>query len=409
LSKEIGLKVSPIQQEDRDLPAAPACAAARIALVHEWLLDYAGSERVLAEMLRCFPQAELFALVDHMSAADRAHLGGKRATTTFLQRMPGVVSRLRYYVPLMPIAIEQLDLTGYDLVISSNHAVAKGVIVSPDALHISYVHSPMRYAWDLQHVYLREEGMERGVRGLLLRWLLHRLRLWDHRAAAGVDCFAANSQFVARRILKAYRREAHVIYPPVDTGFFRPEGARDDYYVAVSRLIGYKRVDLLVEAFRQLPERRLVIVGDGPQLSALKARAPANVELAGYLRAEAMREKLQRARAFVFAAVEDFGITPVEAMACGTPVIALRRGGAAETVVGLDGQAPTGVFFEEQTAAAVAAAVRSFEQNAQRISQEACRQRAERYSAARFRNEFTAFVNDAYAQWRNSAGDRQAR
>jgi glycosyltransferase involved in cell wall biosynthesis len=377
---------------------------ARIAVVHDWLLDFAGSERVLAEILRCFPQADLFSLVDHLQDADRVALGGRRATTTFLQAMPGLSSHLRYYLPLMPFAIEQLDVTAYDLVISSSHAVAKGVIVAPDALHVSYVHSPMRYAWDLQFVYLREERLERGLRSFALRWLLHRLRLWDRRSAAGVDRFVANSRFIARRILKAYRREADVIYPPVDTDFFRPGGARDDYYVAVSRLIGYKRVDLLIDAFAQLPEQRLVVVGDGPLYARLKAAAPANVEFTGYLTADALRDRIQRARAFLFAAVEDFGMAPVEAMACGTPVLALRRGGAAETVAGLDNEAPTGVFFEEQSVAAVVNAVRMFEDHRQRISATACRTRAERFSAARFRGEFTDFVSGAYAQWRRTLG-----
>jgi glycosyltransferase involved in cell wall biosynthesis len=376
---------------------------ARIAVVHDWLLDFAGSERVLAEILRCFPQADLFALVDHMRDGDRALLGGKRATTTFLQSMPGLMSRLRYYLPLMPFAIEQLDVTGYDLVISSSHAVAKGVIVSPDALHVSYVHSPMRYAWDLQFTYLRQERL-RGLRGFVLRWLLHRLRLWDHRSAAGVDRFVANSRFVARRILKAYRREADVIYPPVDTDFFCPGGAREDCYVAVSRLIGYKRVDLLVDAFAQLPDLRLVVVGDGPQIARLKAAAPSNVAFTGFLPAAEVRDRIRRARAFLFAAVEDFGMAPVEAMACGTPVIALRRGGAAESVAGLESAEPTGVFFEEQSVAAVVNAVKTFEQHRQRISAAACRARAERYSARRFRTEFMGLVSSAYAQWRQSLG-----
>lgn len=373
---------------------------ARIAVVHEWLLDYAGSERVVAEILRCFPQADLFALVDHMDDADRALLGGKRATTTFLQAMPGVRSHLRYYLPLMPLAIEQLDVTAYDLVISSSHAVAKGVLVSPDALHVSYVHSPMRYAWDLQFVYLREERLERGLRGIALRWLLHRLRLWDQRAAAGVDRFVANSHFVARRILKAYRREADVIYPPVDSDFFRPGGVREDNYVAVSRLIGYKRVDLLVRAFAQLPQRRLVIVGDGPQYASLKAGAPSNVEFAGYLPAHALRERVQRARAFLVATIEDFGLAPVEAMACGVPTIALRRGGAAETVAGLESEQPTGVFFDAQTPEAIVAAVREFEANEGRFSADACRSRAQQFSPQRFRSEFAAFVADRYREWR---------
>lgn len=373
---------------------------ARIAVVHDWLVDYAGSERVLAEILRCFPSADLFALIDHMPQAERAALGGRRASTTFLQRMPGVATHLGHYLALMPLAIEQLDVTGYDLVISSSHAVAKGVIASPDALHISYVYSPMRYAWDQQFAYLQGERMARGLSGVLLRWLLHRLRIWDHRSAAGVDHFVADSHFVARRIAKAYRRDAEVIYPPVDTELFRPGTERDDYYVTVSRLMAYKRVDVLVQAFAELRERRLIVIGDGPEYARLKALAPSNVELPGRLPAEAVREHLQRARAFLFASIEDFGIAPVEALACGTPVIALRRGGTAETVSGLDSAEPTGVFFEEQSAAAVAAAVRSFEASGQRISAEACRRRAERFSAQRFRDELTAFVGRAYAAWR---------
>ena len=376
---------------------------ARIAVVHDWLVDYAGSESVLAEILRCLPHADLYTLVDHMPAAERAPLGGRPARTSFLQDMPGVANHLSWYLPLMPLAIEQLDVTGYDLVISSSHAVAKGVIVAPDALHLSYVHSPMRYAWDQQFEYLRAEHAERGLKGALLRCLLHRLRIWDHRSAAGVDHFAANSAFIARRIVKSYRRESEVIHPPVDTEFYVPGGgpaqAREDYYIAVSRLIGYKRVDLLVQAFRDLPERRLVIVGDGPDHARLKAAAGNNVEFAGRLPRAQLRERLQRARAFLFAAVEDFGIAPVEAMACGTPVIALARGGAAETVVGLDATEPTGVLFAEQTAAAVAQAVRSFEEHERRIRAQACRARAERFSAARFRAEFTGFVTRKYAAW----------
>ena len=378
---------------------------ARIAVVHDWLIDYAGAERALAEILRCFPRADLFALIDHMPESERAALGGKRASTTFMQRLPGVASRLRYYLPLMPLAIEQLDVTGYDLVISSSHAVAKGVIVSPDALHVSYVYSPMRYAWDQQFNYLRDEGAASGLKGALLRWILHRLRIWDHRSAAGVDRFVADSSFVARRILKAYRRHSEVIYPPVDTDLFRPGGDREQYYVTVSRLMPYKRVDILVDAFARMPERRLRVIGSGPEYRRLKAAAPPNVEFAGQLPEAAVLEQLQRARAFLFAAVEDFGIAPVEAMACGTPVIALRRGGAAETVAGLESGEPTGVFFEEQSADAVAAAVEEFENHAAAISADACRRRAQQLSAQRFRGEFTAFVERAYAEW--SRGDRR--
>jgi glycosyltransferase involved in cell wall biosynthesis len=373
---------------------------ARIAVVHDWLVDYAGSERVLAEILRCLPQADLYTLVDHMPAAQRAPLGGRAARTTFLQHMPGIASHLAWYLPLMPVAIEQIDLTGYALVVSSSHAVAKGVIVAPDALHLSYVHSPMRYAWDQQFEYLRAENAERGIKGFLLRGLLHRLRLWDHRSSAGVDHYVANSAFVAQRIAKAYRRDAEVIHPPVDIETYVPGGVKEDFYIAVSRLVGYKRVDLLVDAFRALPDRRLLVVGDGPELAKLRAGAPANVEFAGRLPQEKLLDRLQRARAFLFAGVEDFGIALVEAMACGTPVIALRRGGGAETVAGLDAAEPTGVFFEEQSAAAVAAAVREFEAQAHRISAAACRRRAEGYGAPRFRSEFMAFVERRWREWR---------
>ena len=371
----------------------------RIAVVHDWLIDYAGSERVLAQILNCFPRADLFALVDHMPALERSPLGGRQAKTTFLQHMPGVASHHKYYLPLMPLAIEQLDVTAYDLVISSSHAVAKGVIVSPDALHISYVYSPMRYAWDQQFTYLREERLESGIKSALLRWILHRLRAWDQRTAAGVDHFVADSAFVARRILKAYRRPADVIYPPVDTEFFRPGAAREDYYVTVSRLMAYKRVDILLKAFAGMPSSRLVVIGGGPEYRRLQAAAPSNVAMPGALPAEAMRMHLQRGRAFLFASVEDFGIAPVEALACGTPVIALQRGGAAETVRGLDDPAPTGVFFEEQTAEAVVAAVRTFEAEQGRISTAACRSRAEEFSAERFRSEFQGFVAQRYSEW----------
>jgi len=389
--------------------AIPAALPARIAVVHDWLMEYAGSERALAEILRCLPQADLYALVDHIPESERAPLGNRRARTSFLQRMPGIVKHLAWYLPLMPIAIEQLDLTGYDLVISSSHAVAKGVIVSPDALHLSYVYSPMRYAWDLQFEYLRAEHAESGLKGLLLRWLLHRLRIWDNRSAAGVDHFAAISAFVARRIAKCYRRDAEVIAPPVDTDFYVPGGERGDYYVTASRLVGYKRVDLLVQAFREMPDRRLLVIGEGPELKGLKAAAGANVEFAGRLAPGLLRDRLQRARAFLFAAVEDFGIAPVEAMACGTPVVALRRGAAAETVVGLEAEAPTGVFFDEQSAAAVVAAVRTFEKESHRISSQACRARAECFSATRFRTEFTDFVTRKYQEWEKATPALRAR
>lgn len=371
----------------------------RVAVVHEWLLDFAGSERVLAAILRRFPDAELFVAIDRMPAPDRAPFDAHRIHTSFLQRLPGLPGTLKYAVPLMPLAVEQHDLSGFDLVVSSSHLAAKGVIVPPDALHLCYSHSPMRYAWDLQRTYLETERLDRGPAGWAARWMLHRMRLWDHRSAAGVDAFAANSAFVARRILKAYRRDATVIPPPVDVP---PPGAveRDPHaYVTVSRLIGYKRVDLVVEAFRRMPGRRLTVIGSGPEAARLRAGAPPNVRFAGYLDTPAMHAEIARARAFVFAAVEDFGIAPVEALALGTPVIALRRGGTAETVLGLEHPRPTGAFFDAQTPEAIVEAVERFEGAAPRIDPRACIERARTFSAEAFDRRFGAWVDVQWEAW----------
>ncbi|MFM1990503.1 MAG: hypothetical protein RJA99_3460 [Pseudomonadota bacterium] len=385
---------------DRSVPteAAPR-SPRRVAVVHEWLLDLAGSEQVTRAILERYPDATLFTLVDRMAPADRGWLAGRTIRTSSLQRLPGLPGTLKYAVPWMPLAIEQFDLTGFDLVISSSHAVAKGVIVPPDALHLCYCHSPMRYAWDLQATYLETEGLSRGPKGWAARLMLHRMRLWDHRSAAGVDAFAANSAFVARRILKAYRREAVVIPPPVDLPVARPVARDPDLYVTVGRLVGYKRVDLLVEAFRSLSGRRLLVVGDGPDAARLRRAAPSNVTIAGFLPTDAMRDAVARARAFLFAATEDFGIAPVEALALGTPVIALRRGGAVETVAGLEEAAPTGVFFDEPTPAAIADAIRRFEAESGRIVAQACVQRAARFGRRAFDQRFGDWVDAHWASW----------
>jgi glycosyltransferase involved in cell wall biosynthesis len=380
--------------------APDASGPRRVAVVHEWLIDYAGSERVLAAILRRFPRAEVFTLVDRLPAADRAMLAGRKVHTSFLQRLPRLPGSLKFAMPLMPLAVEQFDLSGFDLVVSSSHAVAKGVIVPPDALHLCYCHSPMRYAWDLQATYLRTERLDRGLRGLAARAMLHRLRLWDHRSAAGVDAFAANSAFVARRILKAYRRDATVVPPPVELPRLDPRPREPDLYVTVSRLIGYKRVDLLVEAFRSLPGRRLVVVGTGPEAARLRASAPPNVSFAGFLPDAAMHDVVARARAFLFAAIEDFGISPVEALALGTPVVALRRGGTAETVVDLDRPRPTGVLYDEQSPQAVVDAIERLERADDRIDAAACVARARLFSAGMFDARFGAWVDAHWAAWR---------
>lgn len=357
----------------------------RVAIVHEWLDTYAGSERVLEQLLRSYPEADVFAVVDFLTGPDREMLRGRKVTTSFIQRLPGARRRFRNYLQLMPIAVEQFDLAGYDLILSSHHAVAKGVITGPDQVHVCYVHSPMRYAWDMQAEYLHQSGMERGLRSLYARWLLHRLRGFDVRSANGVDLFIANSRYIARRIRKAYRRDAEVVAPPVDVQRFQPGHDTRRDYVVVSRMVPYKRVDLVVEAFRGLPDRRLLVIGDGTErekIAALTSGAP-NIELLGRLPQDALLRTLQQARAFVFAAEEDFGIAMVEAQACGTPLIVYGRGGAAD-IIDPDAGPPTGVLFDEQTPEAIRNAVWRFERDEALMTPERCRANALRFSPDAF-------------------------
>ena len=368
-------------------------SAPKLAVVHEWLDSYAGSEKVVEQLLHSFPQADLYALVDFLAAKDRGMLLGHEVHTSFIQRLPLARRLFRNYLPLMPLAVEQFDLADYDVILSSNHAVAKGVLSRNDQLHISYVHTPIRYAWDLHHQYLREAKLTWGLRSLIARLTLHYLRLWDRASADRVDVFVANSRYVAARIEKTYRRDAQVIYPPVDVDRFTFQERKEDFYLAASRLVPYKRVDVIVEAFRLMPSRKLVVIGDGPQLSRLKKRATANIELLGYQDGATLQAHMASARAFVFAADEDFGIMPVEAQACGTPVIALGRGGAKETVIA--GQ--TGCFFESQTPAAIVSAIEQFESES--FDPYRIRVNAERFSIPRFRREIEELVSREYEQF----------
>jgi len=382
-----------------DAAAADLLKGLRIAIVHEWLVEYAGSERVVEQILQIFPHADLFAVVDFLPPESRAFLGDRPVRTTFIQNLPLARSKYRSYLPLMPLAIEQLDLSSYDLVISSSHAVAKGVITGPDQLHISYVHTPMRYAWELQHQYLRESGLETGMRSALARWLLHRLRMWDCLSAQRVDVFVANSDFIRRRVEKVYRREADVIYPPVAVGDFPMGQSKGNFYLTASRLVPYKNVAAIVAAFRELPDRKLVVIGDGPEIGRVRQQAGPNVTLLGRVSTDVLRDYMQRARAFIFAAEEDFGITPVEAQLCGTPVIAYGRGGTRETIRGLDHAVPTGVFFFHQTAKSIVAGLQEFEANHERILESACRENALRFADERFRAEFLFYVLRRWADF----------
>jgi glycosyltransferase involved in cell wall biosynthesis len=366
-----------------------------IAIVHDWLDTWGGGESALAQLLAMYPDAQVFALVDFMGGDDRARLGlGSRTVrTSFIQHLPGARTGFRRYLPLFPLAVERLDLSRFDLVLSSSHAVAKGVRTTPAQLHICYCYTPMRYAWDLQESYLQQVRLHRGVAGWVVRRSLSRLRRWDARSAARVNHFVAISTHIADRIQRSYGRESTVIYPPVDIGKFDAATRRSQVFVTVSRLVPYKRIDLIVAAFRDLPGHQLVVIGEGPERARIEELAGPNVQLIGQATNEERDRWLATGRAFIFAADEDFGIAPVEAQAHGMPVIALARGGALETIRGLDDGAPTGVLFAEQTAEAITAAVRLFDAKAERITTLACRDNALRFSAERFRGEFDAFVH----------------
>jgi hypothetical protein len=375
----------------------------RVAVVHDWLVVEGGAERVLREILALFPDADLFSVVDFVPEGHREFLGGRTPRTTFAQHLPFARRHYRKYLALMPLAIEQLDFSGYDLVISSSYAVAKGIITGPAQVHVCYLHSAARYAWDLQATYLREARLERGLLSWLARWQLHKFRIWDVRTANGVDHLLTNSQFVAGRARKIYGREAVVVHPPVDVEAFALGTQHEDFYLTTSRLVPYKRIPLIVEAFAGMPDRRLVVIGDGPEMPAVRAAAGPNVTVLGYQERAVVVDYMRRARAFVFAAEEDFGITPLEAQAAGTPVIAFGRGGALETIVADPPGSRTGVFFGEQSVASIQAAVAEFEQLSPAISPAACRENALRFSGERFRRAFMDEV--AFAL---SGGDRPA-
>ncbi|MBW8830219.1 MAG: glycosyltransferase family 4 protein [Burkholderiales bacterium] len=375
-------------------------AELKVAVVHEWLVNCAGSEKVVEQILQLYPQADLFALVDFLADDERGFLGGRRAKTSFIQRMPRARQSFRSYLPLMPLAIEQFDLSAYDLVISSSHAVAKGVITGPDQVHVSYVHTPIRYAWDLQHQYLRESGLSSGFKSWIARAALHYVRQWDTRTANGVDSFLANSAYVGRRIRKAYRRDSTVLYPPVDVARFALHKRKDDFYLTASRMVPYKRMPMIVEAFAAMPERKLVVIGDGAEFDRVKAAArdAPNISVLGFQSNAVLVDHMSRARAFVFAAEEDFGITPVEAQACGTPVIAYGSGGALETVVdSTDTGVRTGVFFHEQTPKALREAIEDFERRGAFVP-EVCRANAMRFSPEVFASGLRTAVDAALSK-----------
>lgn len=378
-------------------------SALSVALVCDTMSAYGGAERVIEQILKLYPEADVFSVLNVVPEQQQGFLGGRPITSTFLQKLPSIAKYYRKLLPLWPLAVEQHDVMAYDLVISTHHSVAYGVLTRPGQVHVSYVFSPARYAWDLQHEYLREAGLDRGMLSLLARYMLHKTRLWDLAAAQRPDAMAACSRFVSERIWRVHRRRVEVIYPPVPR-VTRPDGAgRGDYYVSVGRLVPYKRTELLVRAFAQMPERKLRIIGTGPDLKKIQAAAGSNVEVLGFCTNEEVRAQLAGARAYLFAGVEDFGITAVETQALGTPVIAFADGGLRETVrTGPRGVA-TGLFFNEQNVPAIVQAVEQFERTIDDYTPEACIANAEWFSEEAFRTGIQNMVQRALAVERRAA------
>lgn len=378
----------------------------KYALVHEWLTPNAtgGSELVVREILNHI-DADLFALIDFESTNPKSYLYKRNIGTTFLQYFPQARSGVQKYLPLLPLAIEQLDLRDYDVILSSSHTVAKGVLTTAKQLHICYCHTPMRFAWDLTFDYLLSSKLGSGTFGVLTRYLLHRMRQWDVLTANRVDYFLANSQNTARRIWRCYRRPATVIYPPVNIERFPFVTSKQDFYVTVSRLVSYKHVCLIVRAFNQM-KKPLVVIGTGPELPLIRKLAQPNVQVLGEQTDDVVEKYMATAKAFVYAACEDFGIALVEAQACGTPVIAYGAGGALETVRSIrhDPNTGTGLFFETQTEAALIEAVETFEKYQGAMNPECARSQAARFAPKIFEERYKTFLERSCQKfyWRHS-------
>jgi glycosyltransferase involved in cell wall biosynthesis len=359
----------------------------RVAIIHYWLVNMRGGENVVEALCEMFPQAEIFTHVyvpEAVSETIRKH----KIHTTFIQRLPKAERLYQSYLPLMPLALQQLDLRDFDLVISSESGPAKGVVVSPDARHICYCHSPMRYVWDMYPDYLASAGR---IKHWLMPPLIHYLRIWDYCSAGGVDQFVANSRYVASRINRYYRREARVLAPPVNTHEFKPVNELGDFYLMFGQLVSYKRPDLVVAAFNETG-RKLIVIGEGEMGDSLKKLAKKNITFLGRQSFEVVREHLAKCRALVFPGLEDFGIVPVEAMASGRPVIAYGRGGALDSVV--DGV--TGFFFHQQSVSALNDAIDRFEREIEKFDPIKIADHASKFSKARFKNDFMALVDEVF-------------
>ena len=371
----------------------------KVAIVQEWLVTVGGSDKVVKAIQDVFPDADIYTLVAKKEVCDELGIPWEKVHTSFIQKMPLGTKKHRAYLPLFPFAIEQFDLRGYDVVISSSHCVAKGVLTKADQLHICYCHSPIRYCWDMYNEYLEESHLDKGFKSWLVRLMLHPIRQFDAIAGSRVDYYISNSDYVGQRIRKTYRRKATTIHPNIDISNFELCNDKQEYYLASSRLVAYKKIDTIIEAFNQMSDKKLVVIGGGPNLEAYRKLANANVTVMGYQPFDVLKDKMQHAKAFVFAADEDFGMIPIEAQSCGTPVIAYGHGGSLETVNG----GKTGLFFYEQTPEAIVEAVNKFEaMGSQPFAPADCRQWAEGFSEERFKREIKEFVEEKYEEFKKN-------
>lgn len=361
------------------------------ALVHDWFISFGGAEKCIESFTNVWGDFNIYALYDFLEDNDRKEiLKDKKATTSFLQNLPKAKQYYQNYLPLFPLAIEQFDLNEYDLILSSSHAVAKGVLTHEHQLHICYMHTPMRYAWDLYHQYLREANLSKSFKGKFVQYILHKIRIWDISSINRVDYYIANSNYVARRIKKIYGKDSEVIYPPVDTHYFTLEENKEDFYLTVLRNVPYKKLNLIVETFAKIG-KKLVIIGE--KTDQLSQRIPSNIVLLGYQNKTEIKHYMQKAKAFVYVAKEDFGISVVEAQACGTPVICLGQGGTKETVI----DKVTGIHFYNQTLDDLLQAIEQFENKQNIFDPKVIRKHALQFSTQRFEKQIQTFIEDKYS------------
>lgn len=364
----------------------------KTAIVHEWLIEYAGAESMLDVMYELFP-SPIYTLIKDEKMIRNSPFKDAEIHTSSLQKIPFITKIYRKLLALFPQAIEEFDLSKFEVVLSSSHSVAKGVLTNTKQLHICYIHTPIRYAWDLQFQYLNEAKLK-GLKRKYATKVLHKLRQWDIISANRVDHFIANSKYIAKRVNKIYRRKADVIYPPVNVNRFELTTNKENYYLTASRMVPYKKMALIAESFVKMPDKKLVIIGDGTEMKKIKAVAKhsPNIEILGYQPFDVLKENMSKAKAFLFAAEEDFGIIPVEAQACGTPVIAFGQGGALETVV----DKKTGIFFDEQTTESIQSAVARFEKMEDKFDYQAIRKHSEGFSRNVFAKKLKKYVEEKY-------------